>query len=163
MQTYGGTFLYHQGPDLLHLGLVVGLDYANPYLSPYKEFQRWKTHPSIAKLLEGGECVSYGARALNEGGYNAIPKLAFPGGLLIGCSAGFLNSVKIKVPLYPMLYLCSRLREPFFESSAYGKECSSLAAANFFLPTGRYICITTVYTCHGCLNCFSRHRGRTRR
>lgn len=96
MQTYGGTFLYHQGPDLLHLGLVVGLDYANPYLSPYKEFQRWKTHPSIAKLLEGGECVSYGARALNEGGYNAIPKLAFPGGLLIGCSAGFLNSVKIK-------------------------------------------------------------------
>jgi electron-transferring-flavoprotein dehydrogenase len=76
--------------------MVVGLDYQNTYLSPYKEFQRWKHHPDIAKHLKGGECISYGARCLNEGGYNAIPKLTFPGGAIIGCAAGFLNSVKIK-------------------------------------------------------------------
>lgn len=95
-KTFGGTFLYHQEPDLVLCGLVVGLDYPNPYLNPYKEFQRWKTHPDIMKHLEGGECISYGARVLNEGGYHSIPKLTFPGGMLIGCSAGFLNSVKIK-------------------------------------------------------------------
>ncbi|CAE7853480.1 ETFDH, partial [Symbiodinium microadriaticum] len=77
-------------------GMVVGLDYANPYLNPYREFQRWKHHPNVAKYLQGGECIAYGARCLNEGGYHAIPKLTFPGGALIGCSAGFLNSVKIK-------------------------------------------------------------------
>ena len=76
--------------------MVVGLDYSNPYLNPYKEFQRWKHHPEVSKHLKGGECVSYGARVLNEGGYHAIPKLTFPGGALIGCSAGFLNAVKIK-------------------------------------------------------------------
>ena len=78
------------------LGIVIGLDYENPYINPYKEFQQWKHHKDIAKHLEGGECISYGARSLNEGGYHAIPKLSFPGGLLIGCSAGFVNSVKIK-------------------------------------------------------------------
>lgn len=78
------------------LGMVVGLDYKNPYLSPYHEFQRWKTHPEIKKHLEGGTCVSYGARALNEGGLQAIPKLTFPGGALIGCSAGFVNVPKVK-------------------------------------------------------------------
>jgi electron-transferring-flavoprotein dehydrogenase len=97
LSTFGGSFLYHQAPDLIHMGMVVGLDYENPYISPYKEFQRWKMHPSIRPLLEGGECISYGARVLNEGGYHAIPKLSFPGGLLVGCSAGFLNAVKIKV------------------------------------------------------------------
>ena len=76
--------------------MVVGLDYTNPYTNPYQEFQKWKTHPLISSLLEGGECISYGARALNEGGYHAIPKLTFPGGMLLGCSAGFLNAVKIK-------------------------------------------------------------------
>lgn len=96
MGTFGGSFLYHQGPDLIHLGMVVGLDFKNPYLNPYKEFQRWKTHSLIAEQLKGGECISYGARCLNEGGYHAIPKLTFPGGLLVGCSAGFLNAVKIK-------------------------------------------------------------------
>ena len=95
-KTFGGTFLYHQEPDLVLCGLVVGLDYPNPYLNPYEEFQRWKTHPSIQKHFENGECISYGARVLNEGGYHSIPKLTFPGGMLIGCSAGFLNSVKIK-------------------------------------------------------------------
>jgi electron-transferring-flavoprotein dehydrogenase len=93
---YGGGFVYHMQPNLVHVGLVVGLDYANPYLSPYKELQRYKTHPEIRQFLEGGHCVAYGARAVNEGGYNSVPKLTFPGGALIGCSAGFLNSAKIK-------------------------------------------------------------------
>lgn len=95
-EVFGGSFLYHMEPDLIQIGFVIGLDYANPYLNPYQEFQRFKTHPEIKKHLEGGECISYGARCLNEGGYHAIPKLSFPGGSLIGCSAGFLNSVKIK-------------------------------------------------------------------
>ena len=95
-KVFGGSFLYHQEPDLVLVGLVVGLDYQNPYLNPYKEFQRWKTHPEIRKHLEGGTCISYGARVLNEGGYHSIPKLTFPGGALMGCSAGFLNAVKIK-------------------------------------------------------------------
>lgn len=96
-KVFGGSFLYHQEPDLVLVGLVVGLDYVNPYLNPYQEFQRWKTHPSVRKHLEGGTCISYGARVLNEGGYHAIPeKLTVPGAALIGCSAGFLNAVKIK-------------------------------------------------------------------
>lgn len=95
-KTFGGSFLYHMEPNLVLVGFVVGLDYENPYLNPYQEFQRWKHHPEVAKHLTGGKCVSYGARCLNEGGYHAIPKLTFPGGALLGCSAGFLNSVKIK-------------------------------------------------------------------
>lgn len=94
--TYGGSFLYHQAPNKVLLGFAVGLDYKNPYLSPYQELQRWKHHPDVLKHIEGGECVSYGARVINEGGYQAIPKLTFPGGALIGCSAGFLNLPKIK-------------------------------------------------------------------
>jgi len=95
-KTFGGTFLYHQEPNLVLCGLVIGLDYKNPYINPYKEFQQWKTHPEIRQHFEGGTCIQYGARVLNEGGLNAIPKLTFKGGALIGCSAGFLNSVKIK-------------------------------------------------------------------
>ena len=95
-KVFGGSFMYHKKPNLVHVGLVVGLDYENPYISPYQEFQRWKHHPAIAKYLKNGECISYGARVLNEGGYHAIPKLSFPGGVLAGCSAGFLNSVKVK-------------------------------------------------------------------
>ncbi|KAG0329833.1 hypothetical protein BGZ99_000062 [Dissophora globulifera] len=94
--TYGGSFIYHMGDDMLSLGLVIGLDYENPYLNPYKEFQRFKHHPYVKNLLENGECISYGARAINEGGLQSIPKLFFPGGALIGCTAGFLNLVKIK-------------------------------------------------------------------
>lgn len=89
----------HRGqahPYYLDCRLVVGLDYANPYLSPYQELQRWKAHPRIAALLEGGQHLQYGARALNEGGLQSIPRLAFPGGALIGCAAGFLNVPKIK-------------------------------------------------------------------
>ncbi|XP_065670152.1 electron transfer flavoprotein-ubiquinone oxidoreductase, mitochondrial isoform X2 [Hydra vulgaris] len=95
--TYGGSFLYHldEGP-LVSTGFVVGLDYKNPYLSPYQEFQRWKTHPSIRPTFEGGTRIGYGARALNEGGYQSLPKLSFPGGCVIGCSAGFMNVAKIK-------------------------------------------------------------------
>ncbi|KAI8369406.1 uncharacterized protein BYT42DRAFT_595448 [Radiomyces spectabilis] len=98
MHTYGGSFIYHFEPErhLVSIGYVVGLDYTNPYLSPYKEMQRFKHHPMVKELLEGGKCISYGARALNEGGYQSIPKLVFPGGALIGCTAGFLNLPKIK-------------------------------------------------------------------
>lgn len=95
-QTYGGSFVYHLNDSQVLIGYVVGLDYQNPYLSPFQEFQRFKTHPAIRPLLEGGRCISYGARALNEGGYQSIPKLEFPGGSLIGCAAGFLNVPKIK-------------------------------------------------------------------
>ncbi|KAG0145430.1 hypothetical protein CROQUDRAFT_658749 [Cronartium quercuum f. sp. fusiforme G11] len=96
MDTYGGSWMYHMEDNLISIGLVVGLDYPNPYLSPYQEFQRLKHHPFFSKILKGGECLAYGARALNEGGYQSIPKLNFPGGALIGCSAGFLNVPKIK-------------------------------------------------------------------
>ncbi|WP_328820720.1 electron transfer flavoprotein-ubiquinone oxidoreductase [Permianibacter fluminis] len=94
--TYGGSFLYHLENNQIAIGFVIGLNYSNPYLSPYEEFQRFKTHPAIAKYLKGGRRVSYGARALNEGGWQSVPKLSFPGGLLIGCEAGFLNLPKIK-------------------------------------------------------------------
>ncbi|KAJ3331265.1 hypothetical protein HDU76_003645, partial [Blyttiomyces sp. JEL0837] len=95
-KTYGGSFMYHLENNLCAIGYVVALDYTNPTLSPYKEFQRYKTHPAIRKYLEGGKVISYGARALNEGGFQSIPKLIFPGGALIGCTAGFLNVPKIK-------------------------------------------------------------------
>ena len=93
---WGGAFLYHQANNQVALGFVVSLDYKNPHLYPFEEFQRWKTHPEIAKILEGGRRVSYGARAINEGGWQSVPKLAFPGGALIGCSAGFVNVPRIK-------------------------------------------------------------------
>lgn len=93
---YGGGFLYHQANGQVALGFVVGLGYRNPYLYPFEEFQRWKQHPEIRKFLEGGRRVSYGARAINEGGWQSVPKLAFPGGALIGCSAGFVNVPRIK-------------------------------------------------------------------
>ena len=92
----GGGFLYHQANGQVALGFVTWLNYANPYLSPFEEMQRWKTHPAIRKFLEGGKRVSYGARAINDGGYQSVPKLAFPGGALIGCSAGFVNVPRIK-------------------------------------------------------------------
>jgi len=94
--TYGGSFLYHFESNQVAVGFVVGLDYENPYLSPFEEFQRFKTHPSIRPVLEGGRRIAYGARALNEGGFQSIPRLVFPGGALIGASAGFMNVPKIK-------------------------------------------------------------------
>ncbi len=94
--TYGGSFLYHLEDNQVALGFVVGLDYANPYISPYDEFQRYKSHPLIWRVLEGGTRIAYGARALNEGGVQSLPKLVFPGGCLIGCDAGFLNMPRVK-------------------------------------------------------------------
>ena len=93
---WGGGFIYHQANNQVALGFVVALSYKNPYLEPFQEMQRWKLHPAIRELLEGGRRVSYGARAINEGGFQSVPKLVFPGGALIGCSAGFLNVPRIK-------------------------------------------------------------------
>jgi electron-transferring-flavoprotein dehydrogenase len=95
-RTWGGSFIYHLENNQAYVGFVVGLDYQNPHLSPFHELQRFKTHPAIRPLFEGAKRVAYGARALNEGGLQSIPNLVFPGGALIGCSAGFLNVPKIK-------------------------------------------------------------------
>ena len=94
--TYGGSFLYHLEDNQVAVGFVVGLDYRNPHLDPYMEFQRFKHHPRIKEVFKGSTRIAYGARALNEGGFQSIPKLTFPGGALIGCSAGFMNVPKIK-------------------------------------------------------------------
>ena len=95
-KTYGGSFLYHFDENKVAVGFVVGLNYTNPYLAPFEEFQRYKTHPMIRAFLEGGKRISYGARAITAGGINALPELVFPGGALIGCAAGFLNASRIK-------------------------------------------------------------------
>jgi electron-transferring-flavoprotein dehydrogenase len=96
LNTGGGSFLYHYGKNLVSVGFVIHLNYDNPYLSPYDEFQRFKTHPAIRGVFAGGRRIGYGARALTEGGWQSIPKLAFPGGALLGCSAGFMNLPRIK-------------------------------------------------------------------
>ena len=95
-KTGGGSWMYHFGDNYVSIGFVVHLNYQNPHLSPYDEFQRFKMHPAIRQVLEGGKRVSYGARAITEGGYQSVPKLAFPGGALIGCAAGFVNVPRIK-------------------------------------------------------------------
>src|SRR3546814_20497736 len=89
--TYGGSFLYHLENNQVAVGFVIGLDYSNPHLSPFDEMQRFKTHPAIRPTFEGGQRVAYGARALNAGGFQSIPKLTVPGGVLVGSAAGFLN------------------------------------------------------------------------
>ncbi len=94
--TGGGSFMYHWGEDLVSVGFVVHLNYKNPYLSPFDEFQRFKTHPAIRPYFEGGKRIGYGARAITEGGFQSVPKLTFPGGALVGCSAGFVNVPRIK-------------------------------------------------------------------
>ena len=93
---WGGGFLYHQADGQVALGFVTALDYANPYISPFEEFQLWKTHPEIKAILKGGKRIAYGARAINEGGWQSVPKLDFPGGVLAGCAAGFVNVPRIK-------------------------------------------------------------------
>ena len=95
-KTYGGSFLYHLDDNQVAVGFVIGLDYENPWLSPFDEFQRFKTHPAIRPFFEGGKRIAYGARAINEGGFQSVPRLTFPGGMLIGCAAGFVNVPKIK-------------------------------------------------------------------
>lgn len=117
-------------PDLIHIGLVVGLDYDNPYLNPYEEFQRFKTHKEIRKVLEGGECISYGARCLNEGGFHAIPKLAFPGGMLAGDSAGFLNVMKIK-GTHNAIKTGMLAAESIFDEVKKGKDISGVELNNY--------------------------------
>jgi electron-transferring-flavoprotein dehydrogenase len=95
-KTYGGSFVYHLENNQAYVGFVVALDYQNPYLSPYDEFQKFKSHPMMRDMLEGAKRVAYGARAINEGGFQSVPELVFPGGAIVGCSAGFLNVPKIK-------------------------------------------------------------------
>jgi electron-transferring-flavoprotein dehydrogenase len=95
-RTYGGSFLYHLEKQQVAVGLIIGLDYKNPYLDPYEELQRFKTHPAIRPIFANGKCVAYGAKALNEGGFQSIPTLHFPGGLLIGDAGGFVNALRIK-------------------------------------------------------------------
>ncbi len=95
-ETYGGSFLYHLENNQVAVGFVIGLDYPNPYLSPFEEFQRFKTHPAIRPIFEGGRRIAYGARAINEGGLQSIPELVVPGAAIVGCSAGFVNVPKIK-------------------------------------------------------------------
>jgi electron-transferring-flavoprotein dehydrogenase len=95
-QSWGGGFLYHQAGGQVALGFVTALDYANPYVNPFEEFQRWKQHPAIRAVIDGGKRVAYGARAINEGGWQSVPKLVFPGGALVGCAAGFVNVPRIK-------------------------------------------------------------------
>ncbi|EFJ40217.1 hypothetical protein VOLCADRAFT_100009 [Volvox carteri f. nagariensis] len=94
--TYGGGFIYHMSERRVALGYVIGLDYSNPHIDTFQEFQKWKAHPSVRHHIEGGTCLQYGARTLNEGGVQSLPRLFFPGGALVGCSAGFLNVPKIK-------------------------------------------------------------------
>lgn len=94
--TYGGGFLYHMPDNRVAIGLMVGLAYDNPYLSPYSEFQRLKSHPAVSRFLKGGSCLEYGARAIAAGGLQALPEFVFPGGALIGCNAGFMNSARLK-------------------------------------------------------------------
>ncbi len=95
-QTFGGGFLYHLAENKVTLGFVVGLDYSNPFMSPFEEMQRWKTHPAIRVHIEGGKRIGYGARAINNGTPQALPKTVFPGGALVGCDAGYLNAARIK-------------------------------------------------------------------
>ena len=129
-KTYGGSWLYHMSDNLVSIGFVVGLDYQNPYLSPYEEMQRFKTHPEIAKLLDGARRVSYGARALVEGGLQSMPKLTFAGGCLIGDSAGFLNVPKIKGNHAAMKsgMLCAESLFADLPGMEIGYECKSYAA-----------------------------------
>lgn len=125
--TYGGSWLYHLEDNMVSVGYVVGLDYQNPYLSPYEEMQRFKTHPAIKNLFAGGRRVAYGARALVEGGFQSIPKLTFPGGVLIGDTAGFLNTPKIKgnhTAMKSGMVAAESIIEFLSANSEFGAECS---------------------------------------
>lgn len=127
-QTYGGSWIYHMEDNMISIGFVVGLDYKNPYLSPYEEMQRFKTHPKIKPLLEGGKRIAYGARALAEGGFQSLPKLTFGGGLLIGDTAGFLNVPKIKGNHTAMKSGMVAAESVFMhlgETQNWGAECAS--------------------------------------
>ena len=126
MNTYGGSWMYHAGDNLVSIGFVVGLDYTNPSLSPFEEMQRFKLHPAVRKYLEGGRRISYGARAISEGGLQSLPKLTFPGGVLAGDTAGFLNTPKIKgnhTAMKSGMLAAEALVEMFQVGDPSGKEC----------------------------------------
>jgi len=125
--TYGGGFMYHFENRQVSVGLVVGLGYANPWLDPYLEFQRYKTHPTIAAFLEGGKRVGYGARAINASGLQSLPKLVFPGGALVGCDAGFLNAPRIKGS-HAAIKSGMLAGDAAFDALAAGREHDELAA-----------------------------------
>ena len=126
-QTNGGGWIYHQANGQVSIGFVTWLNYSNPYISPFHEMQTWKTHPAVAELLEGGKRVSYGARVINEGGLQAIPELVFPGGALIGCSAGFLNVPRIK-GVHGAQKSAMMAAEAAFEAIGAGREGDVLSA-----------------------------------
>ena len=130
--TYGGSFLYHLDNNLVMVGMVVGLDYANPWLSPFEEFQRYKTHPALRATFEGGKRIAYGARSLTAGGLLALPKLSFPGGALVGCDAGFLNASRIKGS-HAAIKSGSLAAEAAFEALQAGRKQDELSqyAENF--------------------------------
>ena len=125
--TYGGSFLYHLENNQISIGFVVGLGYSNPYLNPYEEFQRYKTHPAIRRFLEGGKRIAYGARAIAAGGLQSLPKLVFPGGCLIGDDAGFLNASRIKGS-HAAMKSGMLAAEAAFESLRAGRAHDELAA-----------------------------------
>src|ERR1700682_4277965 len=125
--TYGGSFLYHLENNQVAVGYVVGLGYRNPYLYPFEEFQRYKTHPAIRGFLEGGRRISYGARAITAGGLQSLPKLTFPGGALVGDDAGFLNASRIK-GTHAAMKSGLLLAESAFEALAAGREHDELSA-----------------------------------
>jgi len=127
-KTYGGSWLYHYENNLVSVGFVVGLDYENPHLSPFSEMQRFKTHPEIRKYLEGGRRIGYGARAISEGGWQSLPRLTFPGGLLAGDTAGFLNTPKIKgnhTAMKSGMLAAEALAEMFASGDPAGQECKT--------------------------------------
>jgi electron-transferring-flavoprotein dehydrogenase len=130
-KTYGGSWMYHFGDNMVSIGFVTGLDYTNPYLSPFEEMQRFKTHPAILKYLEGGRRVAYGARALVEGGFQSLPKLTFPGGVLIGDTAGFLNVPKIKGNHTAMKsgMVAAESISAFLSSENVSRECTDYQTA----------------------------------
>jgi electron-transferring-flavoprotein dehydrogenase len=125
--TYGGSFLYHLGDNKVTLGFVVGLDYANPWLSPFEEFQRWKTHPEVRKVLQGGKRLGYGARSITAGGILSLPKTVFPGGALVGCEAGYLNASRIKGS-HGAIKTGMLAAEAAFEAIAAGRSGDELSA-----------------------------------
>ena len=125
-KTEGGGFLYHADNNQVFLGFIVALNYKNPHLSPFDEFQRWKLHPKIRHYLEGGQRIAYGARAVNKGGIQSLPKLTFPGGMLVGCSAGFLNGVKIK-GAHTAIKTGMLAAESVYESLENGEEFAELS------------------------------------
>jgi len=128
----GGAFLYHAENNEVYIGLITDLNYSNPHLSPFEEFQRWKTHPKTREVLEGATRIAYGARALAKGGYNSLPKMHFPGGLLIGCDAGTLNSVKIKgnhTAMKSGMIAAESVMSALTENNAPSRDLAQYAAA----------------------------------